>query len=112
MPRERFERATGFVLPDRSSSLPADGSGAYFVTEPEYASLRALPSSMVEAGHDQYSVDGPLEPMMRLLEDEGWIREARAMQLDMMPRKKGINGRSHNVFVADDFLEVDPQEML
>lgn len=112
MPRERFERATGFVLPERSSPLSADGGGAYFVTEREYASLRALPSSMVEAGHDQYSVDGPLEPMMRLLEDEGWIREARAMQLDMMQRKKGINGRSHNVFVTDDFLEVDPQEML
>ncbi len=112
MPRERFEWGSGLQLPDRTVPLPADGGGHYFAALRRYSSLRALPSSMVEAGRDQYSVDGELEPMMGLLEQEGWIREARAMHLDMMQRRKGINGRSHNVFVADEFLESDPMELL
>jgi hypothetical protein len=50
--------------------------------------------------------------MMTLLERESWIREARSMHLDMMQRRKGINGRSHNPYVGDAILECDVEELL
>ncbi len=111
-PRARFERAFGFELPERTRWEADLESAIPFVDENNYAALRAMPSSMVEAGSDQYSVDGPLEPMMSLLERGEWAREARAMQMDMMQRRKGINGRSHNPFVAYEILEADPMDMI
>ncbi len=44
-------------------------------------------------------------PMKDLLETESWIAEARPMHLDMMQRRKNINGRSHNVSLADVVLD-------
>jgi hypothetical protein len=111
-PRERFERATGLVLP--SPSLWQDGADGPvpFANDAQLASLSAIPAGMTEAGADQFSVEGQLEPMMSLLERVSWIREARGMQLDMMQRRKAINGRSHNPYVADEFLDAEPRELL
>lgn len=49
---------------------------------------------------------------MTLLERESWIREARAIHLDTMQRRKGINGRSHNPYLGDAILECDVEALL
>lgn len=111
VPRVRFERAFPFRLPAHVLNNDAH-EDLVFAQEPEYAALRCTPSPMVEAGLEQFSVRGQCEPMMTLLESEAWIREARAMHLDMMQRRKGINGRSHNPFVGDEILDCDVEELL
>jgi hypothetical protein len=83
-----------------------------FIDIPDYATLRCTPSWRVEAVSDQLSVHGLCEPMMTLLERESWICEARAIHLDMMQRRKGINGRSHNSYVGDAILECDVEKLL
>ena len=110
-PRERFERAFGMVLPTRT---PAHNPFEMLplTQDPDFAALGCVPSGLVEAGPDQFEVIGPCEPMMALFESEAWIREARAMHLDMMQRRKGINGRSHNTAVGDAILEVDVEQLL
>lgn len=110
-PRARIERAFDFVMPNRDD-VPDASEWLHFVDDPEFASLRCLPSWMVEAGHDQFAIMGPCEPMMTLLELDSWVREARAMHLDMMQRKKGINGRSHNAAIGDAILDVDHMALL
>jgi hypothetical protein len=111
VPRERFERAFPFRLPTHVTD-GAEHEDMRFIDDPDFATLRCTPSWMVEAGSDQFSVRGLCEPMMTLLERESWIREARSMHLDMMQRRKGINGRSHNPYVGDVILECDVEELL
>jgi hypothetical protein len=111
IPRERFERAFGVMLPVRP---PATDEPALLPLRQDaaFAGITCLPSNLVEAGADQFEVFGPCEPMMTILEREAWIRGARAMHLDMMQRRKGINGRSHNTAIGDAILEVDVLKLL